>query len=41
MDDEHVNRWLKVLDSYHPKDVYGVEVTYVPKDALLILTRVI
>ena len=35
MDDEHVNRWLKVLDSYQPKDVYAVEVTYVPKDAQL------
>lgn len=32
-DDPKVRSWLKVLDVIQPKNVYGIEVTYIPRDA--------
>ncbi len=34
-DDKHMRFWLKQLDTYHPKNLYGSEVTYIPRDANL------
>jgi len=34
-DDGKIQKWFSLLDTYQPKNVYGIEVTYVPRDANL------